>query len=154
MAVNSCWQLTADGAVNRRSDRWLVDSVPSRLPIAATVTTTPWSGSNPVSFPIFKKLRDKKMRGRKTAETKIRVDEKLPRRKNAKTKNRIDEKMHERKKYKRKYTQTKNSRTKISETKNCGTKKCGTKICGRKYVWRKNPRRKMVLTRCQGEISC
>ena len=42
MAVNYCWQLTADGAVNRRSDRWLVDAVSTRLPMAATVTNNPW----------------------------------------------------------------------------------------------------------------
>ena len=50
MAVNSCWQLTADGAVNRRSDRWLVDAVSTRLPMAATVTTAPCLDSDFVSI--------------------------------------------------------------------------------------------------------
>ena len=56
---------------------------------AVTLSYSGYSNDYPLKWPksgVFrfkKKIRDEKMRGRKTAETKICVDENLPRRKNA-----------------------------------------------------------------------
>ena len=96
------------------------------------------------------------MRGRKTAETKICVDEKLPRRKNAKAKNRIDEKMHERKKLQTKIYPDKNfpDENQRDEKKMRDEKMRDENLLTKKMCDEKNARGKMVLTRCQGEISC
>ena len=127
-------RLTAQWTDVVTSDRWLVDSVPSRLPLK-------WPKSG-VFSDFLKKLRDEKMRGRNTAETKICVDEKLPRRKNAKAKNRIDEKMHERKKVQTKIYPDKKFPDENQRDEKLRDGKMRDENLRTKKMWRKMPEEK------------